>query len=77
MIILQYQTKAQLSDVDRKNFFKYQNSKYNNININIRRRCNYRTLTGERADLSLGPLAHIIGGQEDKKNADNNDDDRG
>ena len=28
-------------------------------------------LTGGRADLSLGPLAHIIGGQEDKKNASN------
>ena len=28
-------------------------------------------LTGRRADLSLGPLADIIGGQEDKTNVSN------
>ena len=40
----------------------------NNLSISD----NYRMLTGRRADLSLGPLAHIIGGsREDKKNASN------
>ena len=50
----------------RLNLFTCIFSYENNLSISD----NYRMLTGRRADLSLGPLAHIIGGQEDKKNAD-------
>ena len=39
--------------------------------INLSISDNYRMLTGRRADLSLGPLALIIGGREDKTNASN------
>ena len=51
----------------RLNLFTCIFSYENNLSISD----NYRMLTGRRADLSPGPLAHIIGGQEDKKNASN------
>ena len=51
----------------RLNLFTCIFSYENNLSISD----NYRMLTGRRADLSLGPLAHIIGGREDKTNASN------
>ena len=51
----------------RLNLFSCIFSYENNLSISD----NYRMLTERRADLSLGPLAHIIGGQGDKTNASN------